>query len=209
MANNVIQNVINNRNDIMRIMSMDSNGTMDQMVKNRLQEGTLTYGENGPTYTPKAQQVDTRMVSGPIPPGRLQTSKLPQAILESFANNPIADAPLPEGCGGSVLDSVKFAPVQDMKQPAQMTMEQAATQSPIIDYSLIKTIVNEAVEEKVKKYVSAMAKKLINEGVGSVAGAKVNNVISLGDKFQFCDGEGNLYKATLKFKKNIKNKLNG
>lgn len=209
MANNVIQNVINNRNDIMRIMTMDSNGTMDQMVKNRLQEGTLTYGENGPTYTPNTQKVDTRMVSGPIPPGRLQASKLPQAILESFAKNPIADAPLPEGCGGSVLDSVKFTPVQDMKQPAQMTMEQVATQSPIIDYSLIKTIVNEAVEEKVKKYVSAMAKKLINEGVGSVAGAKVNNVISLGDKFQFCDGEGNLYEATLKFKKNIKNKLNG
>ena len=72
MANNVIQNVINNRNDIMRIMNMDSNGTMDQMVKNRLQEGTLTYGENGPTYTPRTQQVDTRMVSGPIPQERLQ-----------------------------------------------------------------------------------------------------------------------------------------
>lgn len=192
-------------------MAMDSNGTMDRMVRESVENGSFQFGEDGGSYTPKARQGSMPKAinsNGPINPN----SKLPSVIKESFANNPIPDMPYPSGFGGSVLDELGIAPKQAVQQPKAMMTEQRSTpmqttpQMSGIDYSLIKTIVNEAVEEKVKKYVSALSKKLISEGVGGT-GNKTNMVV-LGDSFSFCDKDGNLYEATLKFKKNIKKKLN-
>ena len=192
-------------------MAMDANGTMDKMVKESVQNGSFQFGEDGGTYTPKPRQGTMPRVinNASINPN----SKLPNIIKESFAKNPIPDMPMPSGYGGSVLDELGFTPNQTLQQPKPMVTEQYTVpmqtmpQTNGIDYSLIKTIINEAVEEKVKKYVSALSKKLISEGVGHVGGSKTNMVI-LGDTFSFCDKDGNLYEATLKFKKNIKKKLN-
>lgn len=209
MANN---SFISNRENIRRIMAMDSNGTMDRMVRESVENGSFQFGEDGGTYTPKARQGSMPRAinsNGPINPN----SKLPSVIKESFANNPIPDLPYPSGLGGSVLDELGIPPKQALQQPKTTMVEQYSTpmqttpQMSGIDYSLIKTIVNEAVEEKVKKYVSALSKKLISEGVGGAGNSKTNMVI-LGDAFSFCDKDGNLYEATLKFKKNIKKKLN-
>ena len=200
MANN---NFISNRDNIRRIMAMDMNGTMDKMVKESVKNGTFTFGENGGEYTPKK-------TFGAMP--RMTTvnpnSKLPKAIMESMTENPI-DIPLPSGFGGSVLDGLDIPPLKK-NQPIteqHIVPTQTIPQTSGIDYSLIKTIIDESVDKTVKKYISALSKKFINEGVGSVSGSKANMVV-LGDTFSFCDKDGNVYEATLRFKKNIKKKLN-
>lgn len=204
---NTLKNIINNRDSIRRIMALDSNGTMDKMLENKVKDGTLVYSQDGATYNPpSSESMNQKIAETRISSGMFDNSKLPKAILESFKINPIADAPLPEGMGGSVLDGIDIPPI---KKGTQALKEQYTSQTGLIDYSLIRTIINEAVEEKVKKYVSAMAKKLINEGVGKNAGAKVNTMLMLGESIDFCDDEGNVYEATLKFKKNIKKKING
>jgi hypothetical protein len=149
--------------------------------------------------------------STPINPN----SKMPKAVIESFKRNPGKTGNLPSGLGGSVLDGFSYDPVQPSQSQRSMVAEQrqagmqTMSQTSGIDYSLIKTIIDESVDKTVKKYVSALSKKLISEGVGTGSGANKVDTIMLGNTFNFCDTDGNLYEATLKFKKNIKKKVNG
>ena len=220
-------------------MAMDTNGTMDRIAAEAQARGAIgMVNEDGVIYTPQQpiqqsmQPQATPMVnedgviynpqqtrkihamgideSTPINPN----SKMPKAVIESFKRNPGKTANLPSGLGGSVLDGFKYEPVQPSQPQRSMVTEQyqagmqTMPQTSGIDYSLIKTIIDESVDKTVKKYVSALSKKLISEGVGGNGANKVDTIM-LGDKFNFCDSDGNLYEATLKFKKNIKKKVNG
>ena len=236
MAADTIKNVISHRDNIRRIMAMDSNGTMDRMAAEAQARGAIgTVNEDGVIYTPQQpmQPQATPMVnedgviynpqqtrkihamgideSTPINPN----SKMPKAVIESFKRNPGKTANLPSGLGGSVLDGFKYEPVQPSQPQRSMVAEQrqagmqTTPQTSGIDYSLIKTIIDESVDKTVKKYVSALSKKLISEGVGTGSGVNKVDTIMLGNTFNFCDTDGNLYEATLKFKKNIKKKVNG
>lgn len=239
MAADTIKNVISHRDNIRRIMAMDSNGTMDRMAAEAQARGAIgMVNEDGVIYTPQQlpqqpmQQQAMPMVnedgviynpqqtrkihamgideSTPINPN----SKMPKAVIESFKRNPGKAGSLPSGLGGSVLDGFKYEPVQPSQPQRSMVTEQyqagmqTMPQTSGIDYSLIKTIIDESVEKTVKKYVSALSKKLISEGVGAGNGANKVDTIMLGEKFNFCDTDGNVYEATLKFKKNIKKKVN-
>lgn len=240
MAADTIKNVISHRDNIRRLMAMDTNGTMDRIAAEAQARGAIgMVNEDGVIYTPQQpiqqpmQPQATPMVnedgviynpqqsrkihamgideSTPINPN----SKMPKAVIESFKRNPGKTANLPSGLGGSVLDGFKYEPVQPSQPQRSMVTEQyqvgmqTMPQTSGIDYSLIKTIIDESVDKTVKKYVSALSKKLISEGVGAGNGANKVDTIMLGDKFNFCDSDGNLYEATLKFKKNIKKKVNG
>lgn len=239
MAADTIKNVISHRDNIRRLMAMDTNGTMDRMVAEAQARGAVgMVNEDGVIYTPQqptqqpTQPQAMPMVnedgviynpqqsrkihamgideSTPINPN----SKMPKAVIESFKRNPGKTGNLPSGLGGSVLDGFKYEPVQPSQPQRSMVTEQyqvgmqTMPQTSGIDYSLIKTIIDESVDKTVKKYVSALSKKLISEGVGAGNGANKVDTIMLGDKFNFCDSDGNLYEATLKFKKNIKKKVN-
>ena len=81
-----------------------------------------------------------------------------------------------------------------------MVTEQIQPVGGSIDYSLLRTIINEAVQENVKKYVSAMTKKLMNE---SVKNEGTVQAVKIGDKFSFITENGDVYEATLKFKTNL------
>ena len=236
MAADTIKNVISHRDNIRRIMAMDSNGTMDRMAAEAQARGVIgTVNEDGVIYTPQQpmQPQATPMVnedgviynpqqskkihamgideSTPINPN----SKMPKAVIESFKRNPGKTGNLPSGLGGSVLDGFSYDPVQPSQPQRRMVTEQyqagmqTMPQTSGIDYSLIKTIIDESVDKTVKKYVSALSKKLISEGVGVGNGTNKVDTIMLGNTFNFCDSDGNLYEATLKFKKNIKKKVNG
>ena len=236
MAADTIKNVISHRDNIRRIMAMDSNGTMDRMAAEAQARGAMgMVNEDGVIYTPQQpmQQQAMPMVnedgviynpqqsrkihamgideSTPINPN----SKMPKAVIESFKRNPGKTGNLPSGLGGSVLDGFSYDPVQSSQPQRSMVAEQRQAgmqtmpQTSGIDYSLIKTIIDESVDKTVKKYVSALSKKLISEGVGTGSGANKVDTIMLGNTFNFCDTDGNLYEATLKFKKNIKKKVNG
>jgi hypothetical protein len=124
-----------------------------------------------------------------------------------MTKNVIDTKPLSNGMpelGGSVLDNLKIQPKQTKKIVNEQIMQPQQISSNI-DYSLIKTIV----EDCVKKYSSALKKSILNESkelmkenVGTLQAMK------LGNKFSFVDDEGNLYEAKLTFIKNLNENKN-
>lgn len=128
-------------------------------------------------------------------------SKLPKEILESMTSNPIGQQNL--NYTPSILDEMKGAKELQQQVKRQAIREQAMPQSQNasgVDYSLIKTIV----EESVKKYASSLKKSMLTEGKDN----GLNNVaaMKIGKTFSFIDSKGNLYEAQLKFIKNVNQK---
>jgi len=116
---------------------------------------------------------------------------LPKEILESFSKNYIDQSVFDPG--RPVLDRIGVTNgtqvVENTNQP-----QQKAQGGGKVDYELIKSIV----ESTVKKYVSALSKKMLTENndltMVQVGSKKINLVTKAGD----------LYEADLKFVKNIK-----
>jgi hypothetical protein len=129
-------------------------------------------------------------------------TKMPKAILESFMSNPIEP---PQG-NLAELDALFSnstpAPVNSTK-PAKKTEaigfsnyineNTQQMQSAQIDYSLIKMIVKECVNEAIEKYMKD---------------ADNVNLIRLGDNIKFLTKDGSLYEGKLNYKGNVKEKLN-
>ena len=139
----------------------------------------------------------------------IKNTNLPSEIFESMTKNVIDTKPLSSGLpelGGSVLDNLNIKPKQTKKIVNEQIMQpQQVITNSNIDYSLIKTIV----EDCVKKYSSALKKSILNESkelmkenVGTLQAMK------LGNKFSFVDNEGNLYEAKLTFIKNLNENKN-
>ena len=133
--------------------------------------------------------------------------KLPPEILESMIGTPIGDST-------SILDELPIAKEKPIKPTPshspqrairEQTYSQPVQQMPVvqqtIDYSLIKTII----EDVVKKNNAALKKSILTESKNMVDSSNLN-IMKIGDKFQFLTDDGNLFEATLTFKKNIKNK---
>lgn len=194
MAANALNNLMANRNTIRKLMAMDSNGQMDKMLESAKNNGSVSYSQDGVNYTPKMGGNGKVVVNE----GVMQNSKMPRSVLESFKQNPGTPLEMPT----SVLDSLELESLDVLRNEnavnESVTPQQVANGA--IDYSLLRTIINEAVHENVKKYVSAMTKKLMTEstkGVGTVQAVKI------GDKFSFITENGDVYEATLKFKTNL------
>lgn len=141
---------------------------------------------------------------------QVKNTSLPTEIFESMTKNYIDTTQMAKGIpelGGSVLDNLN---IKREKKPTVIkeTVEQPqVVQTSNVDYSLIKTIV----EDCVKKYTSALKKSIINESK-ELNEVKTNNslqAMKIGEKFSFIDNEGNLYEAKLTFIKNINNKKGG
>ena len=116
-------------------------------------------------------------------------SKLPPEILESMIGTPIKPTPS-HSPQRAIREQTYSQPVQQMPVVQQT-----------IDYSLIKTII----EDVVKKNNAALKKSILTESKNMVDSSNLN-IMKIGDKFQFLTDDGNLFEATLTFKKNIKNK---
>lgn len=161
----------------------------------------VDYEYNEPIYT---QPINTFGIQQ----SNIKNTNLPTEIFESMTKNVIDTKPLSNGMpelGGSVLDNLKIQPKQTKKIVNEQIMQQQQISSNI-DYSLIKTIV----EDCVKKYSSALKKSILNESkelmkenVGTLQAMK------LGNKFSFVDNEGNLYEAKLTFIKNLNENKGG
>ena len=123
-------------------------------------------------------------VSAPVAPRNPNNSKLPKEIVESMTSNPIG--------GGSPLDAFI-----DQEKPIN---EQTATrfhrytpQANIpmggangIDYSVIKAIVNECLNEYFKRP--------LNESVGTLSGIGLKE-----GKIKLVDNKGNIFSANLEY----------
>ena len=116
---------------------------------------------------------------------------LPKEILESFSNNYIDPSALDPD--RPVLDRIGITNgTQQIKETYQPVQKPTGN----VDYELIKSIV----ESAVKKYVTALGKKMLTEN-------KDNDLamIQIGDKkINVVSKNGNIYEAELKFLKNIK-----
>lgn len=140
-----------------------------------------------------------------VPRGNnFNSSKLPKEILKSLSENYIDE---------SQLDyrrnlTLEAAQQELIKENAEQVNRQAQRQQVVVpqpsvnvDYSLIKTIV----EDCMKKYAGAIVKKVLNENVNGGGGDTLRG-IRIGDTFSFITSSGDLYEAELKFKKNINKK---
>ena len=207
MAGNAISNLINNRKAIRRLMAMDSNGEMNKIVENAVSDGTISYSEDGVQYNAQKKQLTkediAKQSSIVINEETMKNSKLPKTVLESFKNNPGTPFSMSAPLQTSVLDGLDLQTLEELREETKPQVPIKESQQIVggsIDYSLLRTIINEAVQENVKKYVSAMTKKLMTEGVGT---SNTVQAVKIGDKFSFITENGDVYEATLKFKTNL------
>ena len=136
-------------------------------------------------------------------------SKLPRAIVESIKNNPL----IPEHPDDIKMRNFTQSVKEQMEakginiKPSFSNIQKQQTAQPVqqvvsgIDYSLIKTIV----EEAVRKSTASIKKQLLTESNQS-SSLHTANMMQLGEKLKVVDNDGNLYEAEFKFIKNIKKK---
>ena len=208
MGQNAIRNLVGNRDAIRRIMAMDADGSMDRIVESARSNGSLTFDGEGGSYSGSGKQGQLQDMGSVVVNEQVMQGHrhMPKAVLESFRQNPGKEASI-SVLGG--LDISQFQKQQSQKNVVQEHMvqqQQAMTQVGGVDYSLLKTIINEAVQENVKKYMSALSKKLISEGVGG----KGNEIqaIKIGKKLSIITENGDIYSSSLQKMGNVKDKMN-
>ena len=208
MGQNAIRNLVGNRDAIRRIMAMDADGSMDRIVETARSNGSLTFDGEGGSYSGSGKQGQLQDMGSVVVNEQVMQGHrhMPKAVLESFRQNPGKEASI-SVLGG--LDISQFQKQQSQKNVVQEQMVQqqpAMTQIGGVDYSLLKTIINEAVQENVKKYMSALSKKLISEGVGG----KGNEIqaIKIGKKLSIITENGDIYSSSLQKMGNVRDKMN-
>lgn len=145
------------------------------------------------------QQIPVQQTQTILP----MNKNLPKEILESFSDNYIDQSVF--NPNRSVLDRIGVTDDTVMQQQAVTENVQHITnQQPNIngkiDYEIIKSIV----ESSVKKYVSALGKKMLTENK-SVGNLDEINAIQITDKkIAIVTKNGNLFEGQLKFIKNVK-----
>ena len=208
-----------------RLVDASSSPEFDKYAK-KLHEGGYMDMQDVPMsptpYPMDGQMVQSRPignVNAPIDASTInRKTKLPKAIIESIMNNPLVVEDPEEvrmrdftnrlvekvNPGGN-QSKPKFSEVlnESAGQGNQAQQQQAASSNGTVDYSLIKTIV----EETVRKYMGALQKKLMTEGkeTGNGSGRSAS-LMTIGKNIRFMDDDGNLYEAQLKYIKNVKKK---
>ena len=205
IGQNAIRNLVGNRDAIRRIMAMDANGSMDKMVTEAKNNGSLTFDGEGGSYSGKGNQGQPQGIGNVIVNEQVMQGhrNMPKAILESFKQNPGKEAST-SVLGG--LDISQFQQQKPIVQENKANQQQAVPQIGGIDYSLLKTIINEAVQENVKRYMSAMSKKLISEGIGK---GDAIQAIKIGKKLSIITENGDIYTSSLQKVGNVKDRING
>ena len=208
MGQNAIRNLVGNRDAIRRIMAMDANGSMDRIVETARSNGSLTFDGEGGSYSGSGKQGQLQDMGSVVVNEQVMQGHrhMPKAVLESFRQNPGKEASI------SVLGGLDISQFQKQQTQKNVVQEHMVQQQPSmaqiggVDYSLLKTIINEAVQENVKKYMSALSKKLISEGVGG----KGNEIqaIKIGKKLSIITENGDIYSSSLQKMGNVRDKMN-
>ena len=208
MGQNAIRNLVGNRDAIRRIMAMDADGSMDRIVESARSNGSLTFDGEGGSYSGSGKQGQLQDMGSVVVNEQVMQGHrhMPKAVLESFRQNPGKEASISVLGGLDISQFQKQQPQKNVVQEHMVQQQQAMTQIGGVDYSLLKTIINEAVQENVKKYMSALSKKLISEGVGG----KGNEIqaIKIGKKLSIITENGDIYSSSLQKMGNVRDKMN-
>lgn len=204
------------REKSLRLMKMDSK--LDAFVRNN--QASINEAISDPTEKlDMAPNVSEKPKQSSVLPMRnnamlsKSASNMPKEILESFKNNVIDESQLLNGVFG--VDNSLSMLTEDIPQnkqtssmPREITEAYGQQESKVqpmnvvqsqVDYPMIRMIV----EDVVKKYTSALQKKVLTEGVG---GSSELSTLTIGKTFKFLDKNGNIFEATLKKVGNINEK---
>lgn len=199
-----LQNVLEKSKKLIKITSSPE---FDKYAQGLRESGFISDGDTPITLStiPPKNSLEYTQVYNNISNSPNINKKMPKAIIESMMNNPInpvqdnladLDALFSNNSGDSAYSSqvnkVSKMPgfstyINENTQPSQQM------QSSQIDYSLIKMIVKECVNEAIEKYM---------KDVDNI------NLIRLGDNIKFLTKDGSLYEGKLNYKGNVKEKLN-
>lgn len=124
-------------------------------------------------------------------------SKLPKVLQESFKKQkPLTGESMESKIIAEVQKNLVVEDVPTQSSAQFVNRGQVAPSiSPQVDYSLIKTII----DESVKRNLEEIKKTMLNESV--IAPTFRGMKIADGNKIQFLDSKGNLYEGVLKLKK--------
>ena len=198
------------REKSLRLMRMDKQ--MDSFVKQN--QGTINENIESPVnpiqsnaQIPEQPRVNANPIRNT---GRLSesASKLPREVLESFQNNVIDESKLLDGIMGDGNSlSMLTEDVPQKRQSSSMPKEIAnayGTPQHIQEAQQPMNVVQSQVDyPMIKKYTSALQKKMLNESVGS---SSELSTFTIGKTFKFLDKSGNIFEATLKKIGNINDK---
>lgn len=186
-----------------------------QSLDNQVYGQYVPSAEEKSTYDPQAEmkRIAEREAQGG---GYNKNTKVPSRILESILQNPCNLDPeiyedqnmaaLTRRLSGRMpgiknvheiqkkLDEAdrQKQSVSESLKPKTTTFE--SSQQTTVDYSLIKTIVESALDEKITK----LKTDIINENV-SHQNSNSLNVMKMGDKFLFLDDQDNVYECKMHY----------
>lgn len=193
--------IASNKDAIRQLMKMDANGQLDEIYKNSENHGFDDEGNI--TNIMKAQGGDYSQMMIQENAKQGINTKLDPRILKSFAENPGRNPNEGRTFSSDEIEEALLEMEQGTPKKKVVTEQRQYTSNNSgIDYNRIESII----ESSVKKYVSAMAKKLLKEGIGS--GDSTLRAMKIGNTFSFIDDKGDIYEATLVKKRNLKD-LNG
>ena len=145
-------------------------------------------------------------------PERVRKSKMSSAILEDMVKHPIDTAALntqlieSAGNGNAVTNNARLNKMLSGAKMVEQRLGETPSKAPIreqtggggvIDYALIKSIINECIETKFNE----MAQRgLLNEGT-TIKGIGLSN-----GKIKLVDNKGNVFSAKLEYQGNTKDK---
>lgn len=148
-------------------------------------------------------------------PERVKNSRMLSAIKEDLIKNPIDTAALntmkleSAGNGDAVTNNARLNKMLSGAKMIEEKLDNPGRSNPVrtqtsvntggggIDYALIKTIVNECIENKLNEIAQ---KGLLNEGT-TIKGIGLSN-----GKIKLVDNKGNIFSAKLEYQGNTKDK---
>jgi len=174
----------------------------------------LIYDDNSPApYDAKAEMKMIKEIG--VPTDKISLSKLPDAIKESIARNPLVLQPVDPKMDAF---TAKLAAVQGVQKATSIInqldeadQEKENMRKPLnevvnaapIDYSMIKTIVENAV-----KSLKSEIKNELNESISRVNRNNDSSlkVMKMSDKFLFLDSDNNIFECQMVYKGKNKTK---
>lgn len=181
----------------------------DEMVYGDYQEPVAADGQ---TYVPKNADQLMDMMTKPLTMENISGSKLPDAIKRSIISNPLIEQPLEDprmnelteklakGIPG-IQKSMQILNDLERKDAEKKALNEERIintnpqgQNGTIDYSVIRSIIEEVVDEKLSKFAP-----MLTESVGGNCGAlSVMNIKN--NKFLFLDDNDNIFECQMVFR---------